>query len=192
LNTKKDRPNHEYELSERADHPEGSVFVIGDLHLNHGTIISRCNRPFENTAEMNRVLINNWNLTIGKSDYVFFLGDMTIGNSDRLIKRLNGQIFFIRGNHDGTSDPDSMHDEIYHTYKGTEFLFVHDPADADKEFDGWVISSHNHNSNTTGFPFFDPEKKRINVSVELIRYKPCLLDTIVGLIESNHGKIETL
>ncbi|MDP3443476.1 MAG: hypothetical protein Q8T08_11520, partial [Ignavibacteria bacterium] len=61
-----------------------------------------------------------------------------------------------------------------------------------KDFDGWIIHGHHHNNNTEWFPFFCPEKKRINVSVELVKYQPVSLDFIVSLIKEGHEKITSL
>lgn len=37
------------------------IYFTSDLHLGHKGIISMQNRPFENVAEMNRTIINNYN-----------------------------------------------------------------------------------------------------------------------------------
>jgi len=181
-----------YELVEETHYPDCSTFVIGDLHLNHTNIIKYCNRPFDNVADMNRVLVKNWNLVVKKTDTVFFLGDMAMGNSDKLINSLNGNIFFIRGNHDKSRDQDSMHDQLYLNYKGIKFQFVHNPNSLQGKFDGWTIHGHHHNNYPDNFSFFDPTNRKFNVSVEMIKYQPFPMTKIVELIQSDKGKIITL
>jgi len=192
MNKKEYRLKNGYELTEIADHSYGSLFTIGDLHLDHSNIISYCNRPFNNIAEMNRVLMKNWNYIVKPDDTVYFVGDMTLGNSDKFIEKLNGNIYFIWGNHDETEDVDTMHESVRLSYKGIEFLFIHDPVMRPVEFEGWTIHGHHHNKHPRIFPFFDPKNKKINVSVEMIQYRPYPMDSIVNLITTNHEKIEML
>ena len=180
------------ELTRSQHHPTKSVFVISDLHLDHANIITYCQRPFDSVREMNEVLIKNWNNVVKPDDLVFFVGDMALGSSDEYIAVLNGNIYFIWGNHDETSDPDSMHASVPYSYKGIDFLFIHEPEMTPSEFKGWVIHGHHHNNNLKKFPFFDPDKKRINVSVELVKYQPVSLDYIHCLIIDRHEKIVRL
>jgi 2'-5' RNA ligase len=84
-----------------------NVFLISDTHFDHTNIIRYCNRPFKSTSEMNHVIISNWNKTIRKKDIVFFLGDLRFGRGSRetdyWLKRLNGRIYFLNGNHETKS-----------------------------------------------------------------------------------------
>lgn len=48
-------------------------------------------------------LIDLWNSTVGRQDFVYHLGDFCLGNRERaeyLLSRLHGRKYFIRGNHD--------------------------------------------------------------------------------------------
>ena len=82
----------------------GRVFFTGDLHFGHEKIISFDHRPFRTVEEMDAELIRRWNAKVGRGDLVYVLGDMIwkTRNEDAasLIKRLNGQIILIKGNHD--------------------------------------------------------------------------------------------
>lgn len=50
---------------------------------------------------MNEQLIKNWNFVVGKNDWVYHLGDVAFHNDPApFLKRLNGNIFVILGNHD--------------------------------------------------------------------------------------------
>ena len=48
-------------------------------------------------------LIDKWNKTIAKGDFVYILGDFCLGNkeyTEKILNRLKGRKFLIRGNHD--------------------------------------------------------------------------------------------
>lgn len=82
-----------------------NYFFTSDTHFGHANIIKYSNRPFKNTEHMNEMLITNWNSVVKPSDTVFHLGDLGFTDEDVLIKiveRLNGQKFFLYGNHDKT------------------------------------------------------------------------------------------
>ena len=88
------------ELISRPEPLGKPPFVLSDLHLGHNNIIKYCRRPFNNAGEMDRVLIGNWNRTIGESDEVIYLGDLRYGNeappSSEYLDHLNGRITFIQ------------------------------------------------------------------------------------------------
>ena len=86
------------------------IFVSADIHFNHKKIIEYCNRPWT-FEEQNEEIISRWNNLVKPNDLVYFLGDMMlIRKKDHgtakmqecrdLIKRLNGEIILIKGNHD--------------------------------------------------------------------------------------------
>lgn len=80
------------------------IFFTSDLHFGHENVLRFDNRPFESVEEMDTELIRRWNDKVGKGDLVYVLGDMIwkTRNDDAptLLKKLNGQIILIRGNHD--------------------------------------------------------------------------------------------
>lgn len=79
------------------------MFFTSDTHFYHTNIIDFCKRPFKEIEEMNETLIANWNKTVGPNDIIFHLGDFCLGDSEkwnRILDRLNGNIYLILGNHD--------------------------------------------------------------------------------------------
>ena len=79
------------------------VFFTSDTHFNHTNIIRVCSRPFKDVEHMNETLIANWNRVVGPDNIVFHLGDFCLGGSaewTKILKRLNGKIYLIAGNHD--------------------------------------------------------------------------------------------
>ena len=80
-----------------------NIYFISDTHFGHWFAVWFWNRPFKNIREMNNVLIDNWNSRIKDEDVVVIVGDFFAGNklfSKYLLKNLNGDKIFIKGNHD--------------------------------------------------------------------------------------------
>jgi calcineurin-like phosphoesterase family protein len=100
----------------------GNVLCTADGHLLHGNIILYANRPFlkpgdtyndhgkirwtsKNISnlraeEMTECLINDWNKVVTDNDTVYHAGDFSFGDPTNILRRLNGQIVLIPGNHD--------------------------------------------------------------------------------------------
>lgn len=80
-------------------------FVTSDLHFHHKNIIKYTNRPWT-FEEQTEEIITRWNSRVGLLDDVYHLGDFAFVNQHEahkvveIIKQLNGNIHFIRGNHD--------------------------------------------------------------------------------------------
>lgn len=175
----------------RAD----DVFVIADLHLGHANIIRYCSRPFlfSDSAEMDHVLIKNWNYTVSQKNRVYYLGDFRYGpDAEPAVqyrKRLRGDIVFIRGNHDDSGTGTVTHAKT--VFDGTRFFLVHDPADAPPGFDGWVIHGHHHNNDLRNYPFMNFACRRVNVSAEVVGYTPVGLHEIVRRIREREATGDT-
>lgn len=87
----------------KLDIKDTDIFFIADPHFHHANIIRYTNRPFNDVREMDKVMISNWNNTVGDHDTVFILGDFCLGGSGAwvsLLKSLNGLKWLILGNHD--------------------------------------------------------------------------------------------
>jgi calcineurin-like phosphoesterase family protein len=80
------------------------TWFTADTHFGHANIIKLCDRPFTDVAEMDEVMIENWNAAVGKNDQVFHLGDFAYRADPRharkVFDKLHGQKFLIWGNHD--------------------------------------------------------------------------------------------
>ena len=172
----------------RTPDPE-DIFVIADMHLGHANIIRYCSRPFLFTDcdEMDHVLIQNWNLTVGGNSQIYHLGDLRYGKGappvSGYLDQLGGRATFIKGNHDDEMSGWVKSAEI--EYNGLHFFLVHDPADAPPDFKGWVIHGHHHNNELCDFPFMDFMNHRVNVSAEVIGYVPVSLEEICSHIRKN-------
>ena len=85
--------------------PLERVFITSDHHFGHANIINYANRPFVNLQEMDENLIAAWNSVVKPDDWVYHLGDFTLGDiadARKYLLRLNGiiNILFNPWHHD--------------------------------------------------------------------------------------------
>jgi calcineurin-like phosphoesterase family protein len=164
---------------------EPEIQIISDLHLGHANSIPRYKRPFfsGNIREMDRVIIRNWNWTVKENDTVIFLGDLSFMSQERpesYLQRLKGSIFFLEGNHDPYYP--NMSRCLLMRYQEVPYLFIHDPEELARPFEGWVIHGHVHNKDLARYPFFNPFDRTVNVSAEMIGYRPISFKEIHSLV----------
>jgi calcineurin-like phosphoesterase family protein/2'-5' RNA ligase len=173
-----------------------SIYLLSDLHLDHSNIIHYCARPFlpSNVNEMNEVLVENWNHVVHNTNTVYFLGDLTFGKYARpaeyWLPKLNGKIQFIRGNHEYGVRNSQEYALLNHQHH--QFLLVHDPKQCPVKWNGWIIHGHTHNNNMKKYPFINGENKTINVSAELVNYRPVSLDFILSLDLDSIERMDTI
>ena len=149
------------------------IWVTSDLHFNHINILKYepKSRPFASVEEMNEVLIARWNSVVKPADTVYVLGDLAMGkleDSRECIKRLNGKIILIRGNHDTKSRLAiyqelgiEVHDIYYLPYKGRWFIMCHFPI-ASEEFIKMVIQDNSEVVNLYGHVHHNAPKGYVN------------------------------
>jgi calcineurin-like phosphoesterase family protein len=153
-------------------------FIISDLHLNHANIIKYCNRNFANVTKMNETICRRWNRVVGEDDLIYYLGDFCHRNPKEWLKRLNGTVIFIRGNHDNALKKDNIHPLLnrhIYNFKGENILMIHNPNEVNidrSSWLGWIIHGHTHNNQLGHYPHISNERKTINVSAELLNYTP--------------------
>jgi calcineurin-like phosphoesterase family protein/2'-5' RNA ligase len=172
-----------------------SIYFISDLHLDHSNIIHYCARPFlsSNVNEMNEVLLNNWNNVVHDTNTIYFLGDLAFGRGARpaeyWLSKLNGKIQFIHGNHEyGVNNSQDYAILNHHFHR---FLLIHDPKHLPIQWNEWIIHGHKHNDDVKNYPFINGEKKTINVSAELVNYRPVSLDYILSLDLDSIERMDT-
>lgn len=79
------------------------IFFTSDTHFMHDVGFLYEPRGFTNIEDMNEAIVERWNKVVKPGDIVYHLGDTMLKDTARgceLMKRLNGQIFLIWGNHD--------------------------------------------------------------------------------------------
>lgn len=140
---------------------ESKYWVTSDLHFFHKNVISFCpetRKKWTRTGdvhEMNENMILEWNETIGETDSVFILGDISFGNAKEtsiLLKRLNGKKILVAGNHDAKLIQhqcviecfDSIHNYLEIDYSGQMFCMFHYPIREWNKFYRESIHLHGH------------------------------------------------
>ena len=70
-----------------------AILFSADHHLGHGKIIEYSKRPYLSAAIMDSDMIARWNYKVRNNDTVYYLGDLTLGESaEWYLSRLNGYI----------------------------------------------------------------------------------------------------
>lgn len=82
-----------------------TTYMTSDLHFDHKNIYKFTDRQLVVDQEHHTEwLIDIWNTTIKNSDRIFHLGDFSFATKYEdiasIVKKLQGQKFFIKGNHD--------------------------------------------------------------------------------------------
>jgi calcineurin-like phosphoesterase family protein len=163
-----------------------NYFFISDTHFGHANIIRYTLRPFSSVQEMDKVLIENWNKRVKKDDTVFFLGDFLFMKSSEAPEgkkfeyfrsQLNGNIIFIRGNHDKNNQCKTIIQSLTIHYGGHDIFLTHNPqfARQDKEFN---FVGHVHEK--WKFKEIAHGAFAINLSVEQWDYKPVNINEIMS------------
>ena len=167
------------------------IFCISDTHFNHSNVIKYSNRPYKDTEEMNRSIIENWNKVVSNDDTVIFQGDFCLGPKEetyRFASQLNGHKVIILGNHDRSKNfylqngfQDAMKRFIYpKEVSGFKYniIFTHQPYMGLPE-DYVNIHGHIHDK-TLDENMFDPIRY-FNISVENINYTPIEFNEIINI-----------
>ena len=159
-------------------------YIISDSHHGHANIIEYCDRPFDSCKEMDEQMVSRWNSVVGDEDVVYHLGDVAFGEAEEYLNELAGQIVVVSGNHDAFSENPVVPvvDSLTLRHGRYQFLCSHRPQ---PDFSGWQIHGHIHNNDIGQYPFIHPNRQTVNVSVELIGYKPLQLDELVRLLRKD-------
>ena len=79
-------------------------FITSDTHYGHTNILKFCpSRPWDNVAEMDNGLIQNYNSVVKDHHTVLFVGDIFFCNSQmakEILSQLKGNKILVLGNHD--------------------------------------------------------------------------------------------
>ena len=80
-----------------------NIWLCSDWHFGHDREFIYKPRGFNSINEMNEAIIERHNSKVAPTDIVFCLGDCMLGENEKgieYIKKLNGNIYIILGNHD--------------------------------------------------------------------------------------------
>jgi len=199
-------------------------FATADTHFGHSKIIEYANRPHKDCTHMNESMIRGWNERVKEEDTVFFVGDFVFKSgiacqkADYWIKQLNGNIIFIRGNHDNNNSLKTVIDCIHITYANQRINLVHKPEHANPYFkvnlvghvhQAWTIRTFKEHydiieklnsdfliSDRYDLQAFlgmhkenrDSTSILFNVGVDVQKYRPISLDEVLGYIQKYKRK----
>ncbi len=159
------------------------TWVWSDVHFGHANIIKYCDRPYKSAEEMTVALIENHNNTVQPGDLVIWVGDVSFVNDEltnEILELLHGERILIIGNHDldrkgrvKKMDFNEQHLVYFIDDPISPLIFTHYPMENVPM--PWInVHGHIHNN-----PYGrDESPQNINVSVEVIDYKPIHLDTV--------------
>ena len=177
------------------------IWFISDSHFSHANILRLCNRPFVDVEEMDWTMIRYWNEVVGPEDYVYHLGDFTLGGykiAEQVFNQLNGNIrvLGLPWHHDKrwlpkhASHPISSRNgktvEVLPPIVVLEFkeygegkhakavTLSHYPlAEWDRMYyGGWHLHGHTHGNYTT------TQERIMDVGVDCVGFTPISIDEI--------------
>lgn len=158
------------------------TWFTADMHFGHKNIIKYCDRPFKDVNHMNAELIKRWNEVVSANDQIIHVGDFASSyekvDIDRILDQLNGNIVFVRGNHD-----DNLKirvEELVFRLGKKACHVVHNPIDALLDYN---LVGHIHKQWRS--KIIDG-KKLVNVGVDVWDFRPVSLAKInkeFGLLE---------
>jgi calcineurin-like phosphoesterase family protein len=149
---------------------------------------------------MDRTIIINWNSVVSPDDVVYFLGDFSFHKDKEItksiIRKLNGTIHFIRGNHDAKLPPDVL--SLFASVQDYLEIWVPDP-DCGKQkiillhyplktWNGshrgsWSLFGHAH-----GLIKDDPNSLSIDVGVDCHNFTPISYKQVKALMKNKTFK----
>ena len=135
------------------------TYVTSDLHFGHTNIMKFCpvsRARFNNDVEyMNEQMIKEWNEIVNPGDIVYILGDVAFlpaAKAVSILKRLNGDLILIEGNHDRKllKDPAfrncfmEVHQYLHLTYDKTFVTMFHYPIAEWDQMHRGSVHFHGH------------------------------------------------
>jgi len=159
------------------------IRYYSDPHFHHRNMAIR--RGFKDEFEMNEHIISEWNKIVSKRDVTYILGDITMEKANyEILNKLNGIKKVILGNHDEPQHVLQLLQYVNNVasckyIKDKQFgniILSHIPVHNQELEYRWKINIHAHvHENTL------PDKRYINVSAEVIDYKPKLLSELINV-----------
>lgn len=177
------------------------IYFTADLHIGHDKDFIWEERGFSSVEEHDREILKRWNEVVKPEDTVYILGDLALGQNenewDNIFYDLNGNIFFIQGNHD-TNRRISIYQARYiMSYLGAayfwkygkkDFYLSHFPTlvsnEGDKKF-LWNLSGHTHSKNKFEYGQYHV----YNVAVDAHNCYPVSIEEIIKDIK-NYNNIQ--
>lgn len=175
-----------------------NIWFTSDTHFGHEKIIEYCRPEFNDVFHMTHALMDNWNSRIKPNDVVYHGGDMLwrhppptwdeLNWAEYVMKRLNGRIRLILGNHDNAKllVKNDFVESIcaWGYFKKEQFVQTHFPLPRNQTPPKFVnVHGHTHNNQ-------DNEPHQINICVEHTLYHPVHLDELLQVVKTTRNMME--
>ena len=167
-------------------------YYVSDLHFGHANVIRHDARPFADVGEMDRVMLERWNATVGKDDDVYVVGDFCYRSgktADWYLSRLKGRKHLVAGNHDWLTlrNPKavamfaSVDNLLEIEDNGRTIVLCHYPlAEWRNSRRGtWHVHGHIHNRRNATWAFMRTLPRALNAAAALNGYAPVSFDQLV-------------
>ena len=153
-----------------------------DYHFSHFNIIRYCKRPFTNTQDMDRALIQKYNEKVKDDDICYILGDVAMCGPtyreylENIIQQLNGNKHLILGNHDRFKPADyiEMGFRAVHTsleLQDHKLVLIHDPVNSIVAPEKTFVVGHVHD-------MWLKDNNAINIGVDAHNFYPVNLTRV--------------
>ena len=180
------------------------VYFTSDLHFYHDKDFIWQARGFKSIDEMNAEIVRRWNEIITADDYVYILGDLTLGNVEeglKLITQLNGNLHIIRGNHDTDKKVEkylelpnivTVEFATIYKYKKAIFWLSHYPTitsnyDDDKPWAKHLVCLFGHTHQEQ--PFYNDNPYMFNVGMDAHNCTPIYIEEIIENIKNKKQEL---
>jgi calcineurin-like phosphoesterase family protein len=180
-----------------------NIFFTSDTHFSHENIIAYDKRPFSSIEEHDSELIRRWNEVVLPGDIVYHLGDFCWGKAPhwhRVLDQLKGQIFLIRGSHDGVVRKPGVR-ERFELVSDLTYVSIPDPQNPQQNenckiyiqlchyamrvwrnsgYGSWHLYGHSHGS------LAERSVYAFDVGVTEHNYQPISLDRVKEIMKQPH------
>ena len=140
-------------------------------------------------------MITQWNSIVKKGDFVYHLGDLTFGDPEPYVKRLNGTIHLVPGNHDRIKKYERLCaigrvkiiPELHRCSINGQFMTLCHYALAtwDRAHHGsWMLHGHSHGT-------YQGRGKILDVGVDNLQnnYSPISFDELKALMDAKSFEV---
>lgn len=169
------------------------IYLTSDLHFGHDREFIWKVRGYDSVEHMNTRQVEKWNSIVDSDDDVYVLGDVVLGDPKNIeyVRRLNGEIHIVLGNHD-TLTREQMYRELPNVvevaeigirlkYKKYHFVLTHYPmltGNLEKEsLKQMSLNLYGHTHQLTNF--YNDMPFMYHVGVDSHNGYPVLIDDII-------------
>jgi calcineurin-like phosphoesterase family protein len=165
-----------------------TVYFTSDHHFGHSGARSLYRRPFASVAEMDRQMIDRWNLVIKPDDEVWHLGDFAVRQSPErvasLLTELHGGKHLVIGNNDdagvtGCVGWTSVQAYMELTVDETSLVLCHYPFRTWRNMGKGAINLHGHSHGR-----LKPVPRQFDVGVDAWDFQPVTIARLLGGIKA--------